>query len=232
VRPPVGGGHTLRLGSDYRRSEGDLAEDAFNATTGALTAHRFAGGVNTDLGLFLEDDWELGPVTLTGGVRADRYAIEDGYFRSTNAAGRRPRTTSSRAFGLDLFVARGRGRRGRRRRAAARAAYTGLRLPTLNELYRPFAVFPVTTNANAALRNEHLEGYEAGIDWRVADKVSFSLTAFDNEVENAITNVTIGTNLRRGRTSMRSTPRGSSWRRRWHSASSASTARWPGPTPR
>ena len=82
VRPPVGGGHTLRFGADYRRSEGDLAEDAFNATTGALTAQRFAGGVNTDLGLFLEDDWELGPVTLTGGVRADRYAIEDGYFRS------------------------------------------------------------------------------------------------------------------------------------------------------
>ena len=33
------------------------------------------------------------------------------------------------------------------------AAYTGLRLPTLNELYRPFVVFPVTTRANAALAN-------------------------------------------------------------------------------
>ncbi|HEU4652248.1 MAG TPA: TonB-dependent receptor [Croceibacterium sp.] len=197
VRPPVGGGHTLRFGSDYRRSEGDLAEDAFNATTGALTAHRFAGGVNTDLGLFLEDDWELGPVTLTGGLRADRYTIEDGYFRAVNGAGvttannvypeRSDWTWSWRAGAVGEVAD------GLRLRAAA---YTGLRLPTLNELYRPFAVFPVTTNANAALRNEHLEGYEAGIDWRAADMVSFSLTAFDNKVEHAITNVTIGTNLR------------------------------------
>jgi outer membrane receptor protein involved in Fe transport len=197
VRPPLGGGHTLRFGSDYRRSEGDLAEDAFNATTGALTAHRFAGGVNTDLGLFLEDDWELGPVTLTGGVRADHYAIEDGFFRSVNGAGA---TTANNLYPERsdwTFTYRagavGEVAEGVKLRAAA---YSGLRLPTLNELYRPFAVFPVTTNANAALRNEKLEGFEAGLDWRVADTVSFSLTAFDNEVKNAITNVTIGTNLR------------------------------------
>ena len=27
--------------------------------------------MNTDLGLFVEDDWELGQLTLTGGLRAD-----------------------------------------------------------------------------------------------------------------------------------------------------------------
>jgi vitamin B12 transporter len=197
VRPPVGGGHTLRFGTDYRRSEGDLAEDAFNAATGALTAQRFAGGVNTDLGLFVEDDWELGPVTLTGGVRADHYQIEDGYFRSQNAAGvvtvdnsfaERSDWTFSYRAGVVGEVAEG-----LRLRAAA---YSGLRLPTLNELYRPFVVFPVTTNANAALGNERLEGFEAGIDWRLADAVNLSLTAFDNQVENAITNVTTGVNVR------------------------------------
>jgi outer membrane receptor protein involved in Fe transport len=197
VRPPIGHGHTLRLGADYRRSEGDLAEDAYNAATGALTAQRFAGGVNTDFGLFLEDDWELGPVTLTGGVRADRHTIEDGYFRSQNAAGV---TTIDNLFpdrsdwsfsyrGGAVFEAM----EGLRLRAAT---YSGLRLPTLNELYRPFVVFPVTTQANAALGNERLEGFEAGIDWQALDSVRFSLTAFDNEVENAVTNVTIGPNLR------------------------------------
>ncbi len=197
VRPPVGGGHTLRIGSDYRRSEGDLAEDAYNATTGALTAQRFAGGVNTDLGFFLEDDWELGPVTLTGGVRADHYEIEDGYFRSVNPAGvttidntfaQRSDWTFSYRAGAVFEAAEG---------LALRAAvYSGLRLPTLNELYRPFVVFPVTTQANDALGNERLEGFEAGIDWRPAEWGKFSLTAFDNQVENAITNVTIGPNLR------------------------------------
>ena len=197
VRPPIGGGHTLRLGADYRRSEGDLFEDAYNATTGALTAQRFAGGVNTDLGLFLEDDWELGPLTLTGGVRADRSTIEDGYFRSQNAAGvttidNRFSDRSDWSFSYRagaVFEAA----EGLRLRAAA---YSGLRLPTLNELYRPFVVFPVTTNANAALGNERLEGFEAGVDWTPLEGVRLALTAFDNEVENAITNVTTGVNVR------------------------------------
>ncbi|MEO6387461.1 MAG: TonB-dependent receptor [Croceibacterium sp.] len=197
VRPPVGGGHTLRLGTDYRRSEGDLFEDAYNATTKALTAHRFAGGTNTDVGLYLEDDWELGPVTLTGGVRGDRYTIRDGYYRSQNAAGvttisntypnRNDWAFSYRAGAV--FEASP----GLKLRAAT---YSGLRLPTLNELYRPFVVFPVTTNANAALENERLVGYEAGIDWLPMRGVNLSLTAFDNKVKNAITNVTVGTNLR------------------------------------
>lgn len=197
VRPPVGGGHTLRIGADFRRSEGDLAEDAYNATTGALTASRFAGGINSDVGFFVEDDWQLGPVILTGGLRADRWNISSGYFRSVNPAGV---TTINNLFpersDWDVSWRAGavvEATRGLRLRAAA---YTGLRLPTLNELYRPFAVFPVTTNANAALTNETLEGYEAGLDWTPLANLTLSATAFDNRVENAITNVTVGTNLR------------------------------------
>src|SRR5690606_18818953 len=71
------------------------------------------------------------------------------------------------------------------------AAYTGLRLPTLNELYRPFVVFPVTTNANADLANERLRGFEAGLDVIARRGVEFSLTAFDNRVKGAIANVTL-----------------------------------------
>ncbi|MBN9505877.1 MAG: TonB-dependent receptor [Altererythrobacter sp.] len=199
VRPPVGGGHTLRLGSDFRRSEGDLAEYRY-AANGAGNGSRFAGGVNTDLGLFLEDDWQLGLLTLTGGVRADRWTIRDGYHRNLNAAGgviedsvypdRDDWAFSYRAGAV--FKAGG----GLSLRAAA---YSSLRLPTLNELYRPFVVFPVTTQANAALENERLEGFEAGVDWRPAPGVGFTLTAFDNKVKHAITNVTIGTNERQRR---------------------------------
>lgn len=196
VRPPVGGGHTLRLGTDFRRSEGDLAEFRFLAS-GAGNGSRFAGGVNTDLGLFVEDDWELGPVTLTAGARADRWTIRDGYHRNLNAAGGviedslyPDRTGWDWSFRGGAVLA---ATETLRLRAAA---YTGLRLPTLNELYRPFVVFPVTTFANAALVNERLEGFEGGIDWTPVDGVRFALTAFDNEVENAVTNVTTGVNVR------------------------------------
>lgn len=197
VRPPLGEDHTLRLGADYRRAAGNLAEDVYNASTGLRTAQRFAGGVNTDLGLYAEHDWQVGALVLTGGLRADRYAIRQGYFRQLNAAGqitqdtrypvRRDWTASYRAGAL-LDAGSGLSLRA--------ATYTGLRLPTLNELYRPFVVFPVTTRANAALLPEKLEGYEAGLDYAPGDGVRLGLTVFDNKVENAIANVTIGTNLR------------------------------------
>jgi outer membrane receptor protein involved in Fe transport len=200
IRPPVGGGHTLRLGTDYRRAKGDLKEDSYNANVAAnpLTAHRFGGGVNTDFGLYAEDDWELGPVTLTGGVRGDSYAIKDGYFRSVNPAGV---TTIDNTFANRSdwqFTWRGGGVFHAARTLELRAAaYSSLRLPTLNELYRPFVVFPVTTQANAALKPERLVGYEAGLDWQAIPEVKLSLTAFDNKAKDAITNVTVATNLRK-----------------------------------
>src|SRR5690606_15198010 len=183
IRPPVGDAHLLRIGADFRRSEGDLAEYRFNAATGAANGSRFAGGENSDLGLFIEDDYSIGPILLTGGIRADRWTVRDGYHRNLAANGAvledsiypdRSGWDVSWRVGGTADVARG-----VRVRAAA---YTGLRLPTLNELYRPFVVFPVTTSANAQLANERLRGFEAGIDV-VADRgVEFSLTAFDNRV--------------------------------------------------
>lgn len=200
IRPPVGGGHTVRVGADFRRSEGDLFEDAYSAFTGALTEERFAGGVNTDLGLFVEDDWALGPVILTGGLRADRYTIRNGYYRALSGAGAVVQDTTYPDRSDWEFSWRGgavfEATEGLQLRAVA---YSGLRLPTLNELYRPFVVFPVTTMANENLVPERLEGFDIGADWRVLPGLRLTATYFDNQVENAITNVTVGTNLRQRR---------------------------------
>ncbi|MEO1968392.1 MAG: TonB-dependent receptor, partial [Sphingomonadaceae bacterium] len=197
LRPPVGDNHVLRLGMDYRKSIGELYEDAKSAFTGAITARRNAGGANTDLGLFAEDDWTLGALTLTAGARADRYTIRDGFYLERDAAGTLLASESypDRAGWQGSFRGGAVWHLGGGVKLRA-AAYTGLRLPTLNELYRPFVVFPVTTEANAALKNERLVGYEAGLDIAPTDAIKFSLTAFDNRVEGAIANVTIGTNLR------------------------------------
>ncbi len=185
VRPPVGDAHTLRLGADYRRAKGNLEE------VNTFSGLRLAGGVNSMFGLFAEDDFRLGDLVLTGGVRLDRSSIRDGYFETvadgrTEFADRADWYFSWRAGALfkasDMVRFRA-------------AAYTGLRQPTLNELYRPFQIFPETFLANAELELERLEGYEAGIDWLPLPGAKLSLTAFDNEVENAVANVTIGTNL-------------------------------------
>ncbi len=197
VRPPVGGGQNLRLGADLRIADGELYENALIAATGAVREQRNAGGRTTDLGFFVEDDVKLGALTLTAGARADRYSITDGFYTTRDAGG----TITGDTRYADRSGWQGSFRGGvvydigtfAQLRAAA---YTGLRLPTLNELYRGFVVFPVTTNANADLQNEKLEGYEAGIDLTPGEGVTLGLTAFDNRVKNAIANVTIGTNLR------------------------------------
>ncbi|MCK0097958.1 TonB-dependent receptor [Qipengyuania sp. S6317L1] len=197
LRPPVAEGHDLRVGADYRRADGELQEDAFSAFTGALRETRRAGGVNSNLGLFVEDDWSIGPLVLTGGLRADYTEIKDGFFRARDAgnaivseiiAPDRSDWAVSWRMGGSIVATRGIDVRA--------AAYTGTRLPTLNELYRPFVVFPVVTEANASLENERLQGFEVGLDFSVSRDVFVSLTAFDNRVKNAIANVTLEPNLR------------------------------------
>ncbi len=197
LRPPVLEGHDIRIGADYRRADGELQEEALNAVNGAITERRRAGGATGNLGIFIEDDWQIGPLIINGGLRADRSRITGGFYRAVSAQGalvseviapdRADWSVSWRA-GAQVYATR--------RLDLRAAAYTGLRLPTLNELYRPFVVFPVTTLANADLANERLEGFEIGFDWQPVNALVLSVTAFDNEVENAIANVTIGPNLR------------------------------------
>ena len=197
VRPPVAEAHDLRLGADYRRADGELQEEAYSAFSGLLRERRRAGGTNSNLGLFLEDDWQIGPIVLTGGLRADYTRIQDGFYRARNASGEvvsetiapdRSDWAISWRTGVSFYASR--------QLELRAAAYTGSRLPTLNELYRPFVVFPIVTQANAGLENERLEGFEVGLNWQPARSILFSLTAFDNEVKNAIANVTLEPNLR------------------------------------
>ncbi len=192
LRPPVGDAHVLRLGADWRIADAILEEDAYSAVTGLITARRRAGGTNSDLGLFIEDDWTLGPVVLTAGFRADRWTVRDGFFHEENAAGVVTRNNSfpNRA-GWDTSLRGGAVWQAGGGFSLRAAAYSGLRLPTLNELYRPFVVFPVTTVANAALANEKLLGFEGGVDFAPSDTVKVSFTAFDNKVKHAIANVTL-----------------------------------------
>ncbi|RIV85917.1 TonB-dependent receptor plug domain-containing protein [Aurantiacibacter zhengii] len=200
VRPPLGTNHTLRLGADYRSNEGDLFEDAYSAFSGNLTENRFAGGSNMDLGFYAEHDWQYGPITLTGGLRADRYSIENGFYRAVEPDGTVV-TDEDFADRSDWEVTWRAGARLQisRKLTLRGAAYSGFRLPTINELYRPFVVFPVVTQANAALEPERLEGWELGMDMQAADWMHLSATFFDNRVENAIANVTLEPNLRQRR---------------------------------
>lgn len=198
VRPPLGRDHLLRLGGDARLGAGDLFEDAYGGVTGLVTARRHAGGRTSTVGVFVEDDWTLGRLVLTGGVRADRWTLTDGFFDERTSAGI---MTGDRRYpdrdGTEATARAGALYRVSRAIALRSAAYTGFRVPTLNELYRSFVIFPVTTQANPALGLEKLRGVEGGIDLAPVASMKIGVTAFYNRLDGAIANVTIGPNLRR-----------------------------------
>ncbi|MEJ7927879.1 TonB-dependent receptor [Sphingobium sp. AN641] len=202
LRPPVGGRHLLRLGADLRLASGDMYEDAYNAGDPAnpRTSLRHAGGDQATIGLFAEDDWTLGPLVLTGGLRADRWTIANGFYRAVSAATGAITEDSRFADRSDWELS---GRAGALLRltdaiALRAAGYTGFRLPTLNELYRPFVVFPITTRANAMLSPEKLKGIEAGFDL-TTDGLAFGATAFYNRLDDAVANVTLSPTIRERR---------------------------------
>ena len=71
------------------------------------------------------------------------------------------------------------------------SAYRGFRAPTLNELYRPFRVGNVETQANPNLGEESLLGAELGADFVPVSRLFVRLNAFRNRLDGAIGNVTI-----------------------------------------
>ena len=196
LRPAIGGANPLRVGADWRRTVGRTEEDFF-FTDGIPGRHRTAGGSSDTVGVFAE--WTSGDAddgflwTLSG--RVDRWWLGTGYRLERNRGGG-PVITDLR------FAARqgweGSGRAGVRWTSDSislrAAAYRGWRLPTLNELYRPFRVGAETTMANAMLKPERLWGGEVGADWE-SGGTKLSATLFANRLTNAIANVTLAPNL-------------------------------------
>jgi outer membrane receptor protein involved in Fe transport len=129
---------------------------------------------------------------LTAGARIDRWWIENGFLHQhtllgavlpgsteySDRSGWRPTARAGLAFRpTGALTFRG-------------AGYLGWRLPTLNELYRPFRVGTDTTNANPLLAPERLKGVDAGIDYHLLSIVRLGATIFYNRLDDAIANVT------------------------------------------
>ena len=183
----------LIVGVDGRWIEGETRE-RFRFVEGKFLNNREAGGEQILAGVFAEQTWTLSPdwqVTLGG--RADYWRISSG-----------SRVEKSIATGATLLdddyadrdgvVANG--RLGAVYKVTEEfklrgAAYTGFRIPTLNELYRPFRVRNDITGANDALEPERLTGVESGFTWEPVADVHFGATVFWNYLSDAVANVTV-----------------------------------------
>jgi vitamin B12 transporter len=193
LRPPVGARTELRIGIDWRRTTG-VTKELFTYVAGLPTRSREAGGESNTLGAYAEATAELERLTLTGGVRADYWSITNGRLIERTLA-------TSALIRNDIAPKRTgwepTGRVGVAWKAAPAltirsAAYVGWRLPTLNELYRPFRVGADATAANPTLKPERMKGAEVGFDWFVAEHARISATAFANRLDDAIANVSLG----------------------------------------
>lgn len=192
VRPPLGDKAELRIGGDWRRTIGETNENFF--FTGLTPGRsRRAGGESDTFGLFAEASFEpIEALTLTAGARADHWSIANGFRKEVNIGG----TVRSDDVFADRSGWEGTGRAGFAFQAndafkLRGAAYSGWRLPTLNELYRPFRVGADATAANELLAPERLKGAEIGVDIESGD-FQFGATAFANKLDNAIANVGLG----------------------------------------
>ncbi|HWJ38915.1 MAG TPA: TonB-dependent receptor [Sphingomicrobium sp.] len=192
VRPPMPDGIELRLGMDGRKTTGETRELA-NYVNANPTRRRRAGGETLTLGGFAEASAVLGGTTFTAGGRIDHWQVRNGHlFEQTIATGAvlRDETDPQRSGWLPtarggVLVPFGGGL------SLRSAGYLGWRMPTLNELFRPFRAGTDATAANPGLDPERLSGIEAGIDyhrgpWRLSG------TAFVNRLSHAIANVTLG----------------------------------------
>ncbi|HEX8468787.1 MAG TPA: TonB-dependent receptor [Allosphingosinicella sp.] len=193
ARPKIGPGLELRIGGDWRRADGETRE-LFAFVAGSGTRGRVAGGRTDTLGGFTELAWTSDALTATAGGRIDRWTISNGRLQErVLATGSVLADTAFRdRSGFEPTGRAGIAWRAGKELTARGAAYLGWRLPTLNELYRPFRVGIDATAANAELAPERLSGVEAGVDWRPAPSSRIGLTLFSNRLEDAIANVTLG----------------------------------------
>jgi outer membrane receptor protein involved in Fe transport len=192
VRAPAPKGVELRFGADMRQTRGETRE-LYSYVAGDPTRRRIAGGRATSGGVFAETTADLRKLTLSGGGRIDRWRVEGGRLLERQIA-----------TGAVLRNDQYRDRSGWRPTARAgavvdageglslrSAAYLGWRLPTLNELFRPFRAGADATAANPLLKPERLRGAEVGANYS-RKGVTLGLTVFDNRLSDAIANVTLG----------------------------------------
>ena len=182
----------VAIGAGWRGARARLAE-RFLFVDDEPTRERRAGGDNRILGLFAEQDRELGPARLAVSARIDHWRLGEG-----------SRTVSDLADGVSLEDSRFAARDGTQWSGRASlsldpfdtlslvaTAHRGWRLPTLNELYRPFRVGADATAANAGLDPETGHGVDVDVRWR-RGPFDARATLFSQRLDHAITNVPLG----------------------------------------
>ena len=190
---PIAGPVDVRVGADGRFVRGETRE-RYQFVAGSPTRRREAGGQSDTVGMFGVATLKTGVATLSASGRIDRWTIAQGHLLQETLAG--ATLTDTRFNDRHGWQASGRvgGEIQIARPVTLRAAaYRGWRLPTLNELHRPFRAGADATAPNPDLKPETMLGAEIGADIAVSAGWRASLTGYTARLKDAIANVTLGT---------------------------------------
>lgn len=194
AEPRLGDDLALQLGAGWRAAEGQTIE-RFRFVAGAPTRGRVAGGTQQVASLWFDGSYRPAPdLLLTAAGRLDHWRLGAGSLREFDLA------TSAVTLNQASAAREGNELTGRlgavwRPTGALRlraAGYRGWRLPTLNELYRPFRAGADATAANPLLEPERLLGVEASLGFEPLAAVNLSATGFWNRLDDPVANVTLG----------------------------------------
>lgn len=182
--------HTILAGAEGREVRGSSDEIGF--ANGNATSRLGSGGRERTVAFFAKDLIAIGDrVVVSGGIRYDRWENSRGLSVATPLStgissviifGDRHESAWSPSAAIQVQATD--------RFSIRAAASRSFRSPALNELYRGFRVGNVVTNANADLRAERANNFEAGAAYRFRIS-SVRVTAFLTSIERAVANVTL-----------------------------------------
>jgi outer membrane receptor protein involved in Fe transport len=192
---PLGHKQSLVAGVDAVEVMGWSDESLF--TAGTNTADTISGGRQRTAGVFGEDILQITPKWIvTAAARFDDWRNFDALSLRMPISTSGPTTITpfadrtENAFSPRLSVLYA---------LTSNVSLTGsmsraFRTPTLNELYRSFRLGNTVTNANSALRAEHLTGAEAGVHvYALRRKLNMTGNFFWDDIVDPLANVPIST---------------------------------------
>ena len=188
LRWDSGDAWSITTGTDLRFLSGETNEDA------GIFRRREAGGEQAFEGIFVAGGYKMNELTrIDAGLRLDAWQLRDARRIETSLINGSPLRADfpEDRDGFEPSASIELTRNLHKDLAGRVSGGSAFRLPTLNELYRPFRVRNDIVEANPLLDNERFVSIEGGLDWTPSERFKMKASVFHHWISDAIANVPV-----------------------------------------